>query len=462
VNATADLGRFAPEAWGLSMPLTVSYLRTGLDPTFLQGTDVLAGQLPGLRDTGSSRRRIGITLRKTTPSDNPIVGALIDGTSVRVSHISASDNTVTTSNRLDGIEAGVEVDRPVAPVEVGIVPGFLADALRWLAPRRLEESAFFGRLTDARLRLTPERIGLSTAYVGQESRIWRYERVLQSPLDLDVTPFESPRQGLEAGARVAFRPLESLTARAGVTTGRDVLDPDRATPVALERQALRQAATELGRMSLGWERDRVVTTDAAFRPVIVDWLRPTFSRSSRFGQRRDPATSASLADRSARRPSCSALSTRTAAPPRPSCSTRAPRSAPCSTPRRWTSPADAPDPEAAGAGMGGAGRAPGGDPAAQAHRADLERGRRVPVRSGGDGPRLGVPARPGPHRWRTHPGRRHGGHGAAAGVLPGTVRGPVWVPAPRSPWGTPRATAASTTASSGCATRRTGAGPTSR
>jgi hypothetical protein len=289
VNATADLGRFAPEAWGLSMPLTVSYLRTGLDPTFLQGTDVLAGQLPGLRDTGSSRRRIGITLRKTTPSDNAIVGALIDGTSVRVSHISASDNTVTTSNRLDGIEAGVEVDRPVAPVEVGIVPGFLANALRWLAPRRLEESAFFGRLTDARLRLTPERIGLSTAYVGQESRIWRYERVLESPLDLDVTPFESPRQGLEAGARVAFRPLPSLTARAGVTTGRDVLDPDRATPVALERQALRQAATELGRIPLGWERDRVVTTDAAFRPVIVDWLRPTFSRSSRFGQRRDPA-----------------------------------------------------------------------------------------------------------------------------------------------------------------------------
>jgi hypothetical protein len=289
VNASADLGRFAPEAWGVAMPLTVSYLRTGLDPRFLQGTDVMADQLPGLRDTGSSRRRIGITLRKTTPSNNPIVGVLIDGTALRVSHISASDNTVTSASRLDGIEAGVEMDRPVARVDVGIMPGFIADALRWLAPRRLEESAFFDRMTGARLRLTPERIGLSTAYVGQESRIWRYERVLQSPRDLDVAPFESPRQNLEAGARIAFRPLESLTARAGLTTGRDVLDPHRATPLALEQQALRQASHQLGGMSLGWERDRVVTTDAAYRPVIADWLRPSFSWNSRFAQRRDPA-----------------------------------------------------------------------------------------------------------------------------------------------------------------------------
>jgi hypothetical protein len=203
--------------------------------------------------------------------------------------VTASDATVTSSSRLDAVEAGLDVDRSVANLDMAIVPGFLHGALRFLAPRRLEESAFFGRLTGARLRLTPERVGFSTAYLSHDARVWRYERVLESPSDLDVVPFESPRRALESGARVTFRPLESVTARIGMNTGRDLLDPDRATPLALERQAMHKARGQFGGVEMGWERDRVVTSDAAYRPVIADWIRPSMSWSSRFGQRRTPA-----------------------------------------------------------------------------------------------------------------------------------------------------------------------------
>jgi hypothetical protein len=289
VNATAELGRFAPAAWGLSMPVTVSYLQTGLDPLFLQGTDIRAARLPGLRDTGSSRRRIGFSVRKTTPSDNPVLGALVDGTALRFSHISAADHTATSSSQLDAVEAGIEMDRSVARVDIGLVPGFVETLLRALAPGRLERSRFFDRVTGARLRLTPERIGLSTGYFHQEAEVWRYQRVLQGPSDLDVTPFESPRRNLETAARVAFRPLESLSARIGITTGRDILDPDRATTLPLERDALRRARRDLAGVPMGWESNRVVTTDASFRPFIADWLRPSISWSSRFGQRLDVA-----------------------------------------------------------------------------------------------------------------------------------------------------------------------------
>jgi hypothetical protein len=289
VNATAELGRFAPAEWGVSMPVTMSYLRTGLDPLFLQGTDIPADRLPGLRETGMSRRRVGLTLRRTAASDHPLMAALVDGTTLRVSHLTTSDNSVTTASRLDAVEAGIEVDRPVANLDVGLVPAPIQDALRWLAPRRLEESAFFGRITGARLRFTPERIALSAGYLGQEFRVWRYDRVLQSPRDLDIVPLESPRRALETGARIAFRPLESVTARVGVTTGRDILDPERATPLALEQQALRRATQQVAGMGMGWERDRVVASDAAVRPVVADWLRPSMSWTSRFGQRRDPA-----------------------------------------------------------------------------------------------------------------------------------------------------------------------------
>ncbi|MDX1674851.1 MAG: hypothetical protein R3314_08665, partial [Longimicrobiales bacterium] len=289
VHTTTRLGRLAPEGWGVAMPLTVSYQRTGQDPIFLQGTDIRADRLEGLRETGSSRRRVGVSLRKTTPSSNPVMSALVDGTSVRVGYIGLQENTVTTASRLSGIDGGLEVDRAVANVDVGVVPGFLTRFLRWILPRRVEESAAFERFAGTRLRLTPERVGLSASYVSQEARIWRYSRVLESAGDGAVEPITSPRRTLESGARVALRPLESLTARVGVVTGRDVLEPERATSLPTEREALRRARTEVIGVPIGWERSRVMTADAAYRPRIADWLRPSVGYSSRYGLRRDPS-----------------------------------------------------------------------------------------------------------------------------------------------------------------------------
>jgi hypothetical protein len=289
VQTTAQMGRFAPESWGVAMPVTVSYQRTGLDPIFLPGTDVRADALPGLRETGSSRQRVGVSLRKTTPSSNALVSALVDGTSVRLGYIALRDNTVTTASQLSGVDGGVDVDRAVANVDVDVVPGFVERFLRWLVPRRMEESGFFERLAGTRLRLTPERIGLSASYVKQEARAWRYGNVLESPEDLEVDPIESPRRTLEGSARVAFRPLESLTASMGITTGRDVLQPYRATSQPLERQALRRARVVVAGIPLGWERQRLMTADAAYRPVVADWLRPAVGWSSRYGLRRVPS-----------------------------------------------------------------------------------------------------------------------------------------------------------------------------
>ncbi|HUE77215.1 MAG TPA: hypothetical protein VMM83_04675 [Longimicrobiales bacterium] len=289
VSATAELGRFAPAEWGLAMPLTMNYLRSSLDPLFLQGTDVEADRLHGLRETGSSRRRVGLAVRKTTPSSNPIASALLDGTSLRLGYVAARDATVTTASRLSGVDGGIDIDRRVAEVGLGIVPGFVATMLGWLVPERVEESEFFRRLSGARLRLTPERIGLSLAYSSHDDRVWRYERPLSSPADDSVAPLLSPRRALDGTARLTLRPFESLTAQLGMVSGRDLLEPRRASTRPAEREALRNARTQLAGVSVGWERDRVVSTDIAYRPVIADWLRPSLGWNSRFGQRRDPA-----------------------------------------------------------------------------------------------------------------------------------------------------------------------------
>ncbi len=289
VNTTTELGRFVPASWGVAMPLTVSYLKTDLSPIFLPGTDVRADRLPGLREAGTTRRRVGLSLRKTTPSSHPIVSALVDGTVLHAGHIRSSDATVTTARRIDGFDGGIQVDRRVTDVGVGVLPRFLEGLLRWLAPARVERSAFFDRVTDARLRLTPERVGFSAGYVQQDASVWRYSQVLESPRDLDVRAIESPRRALESGASIALRPLESLTARVGLISDRDVLDPARATPLLAEREALMRARRDIAGVPLGWERGRLMTTDASFRPAIADWLRPSVIWTSRFSQRRDPS-----------------------------------------------------------------------------------------------------------------------------------------------------------------------------
>ncbi|HSH44343.1 MAG TPA: hypothetical protein VK966_00670, partial [Longimicrobiales bacterium] len=283
---TAELGRFAP-ALGLSMPLTVSHYRTSLDPIFLQGTDVRADRLEGLREAGSSRSRVSLSIRKTTPSSNPLVSALVDGTSLRLGYVRARDGTVTTRSRVSGFDGGLDFDRPVARVDVGVMPEFLVSALQWLAPGRVESSEFFQRLTTARLRLTPARVGFSASYLGEDARVWRYERPLRGPVDDSVRALESPRRSLEGSARVTFQPFESLSVQGRLLSGRDLLEPARSTPLALQRQAIREARSELAGLPLGWERDRTVRTDVSFRPTIADWLRPSVDWNSRFGQRRD-------------------------------------------------------------------------------------------------------------------------------------------------------------------------------
>ncbi|MEJ2501924.1 MAG: hypothetical protein P8177_01190, partial [Gemmatimonadota bacterium] len=289
VNTTTELGRLMPASWGVAMPVTVSYLRSDVAPIFLRGTDVPADRLPGLRDSGTSRRRIGMSLRRTTPTSNPVLSALVDGTTLRAGHVSASDATVTTAARLDGYDAGIQVDRSVATVDVGLVPSFLETVLRWLVPGRVEESAFFDRVAGARLRITPERVGLSASYVEQESDVWRYDRVLESPADLDVEPTRSPRRILESGAQVRLRPLTSLTASLGVASGRDLLEPARATPLDAEREALEGAIARVAGVPVGWERDRVMNSELSFRPAVADWLRPRLTWISRFAQSRTPS-----------------------------------------------------------------------------------------------------------------------------------------------------------------------------
>lgn len=289
VATTARLGRLAPESWGLEAPLTVSYERTASDPIFLEGSDVPASRLESLRRTSSVRRRVGLVLRKRSPSDNPVLGALIDGMTVRVGYTSAGGSTLRTESDDRSFDGGLSYDRRIGDVGLDIVPGFLEAALRWLLPAAVEESEAFDRLSDARLRLTPERLNFAASFHNQQSRSFRFGQILRAPEDAEVAPIVSPRQGLDNRASIRFRPFDALTADLSISSSRDLLEPDRATQIEAERRALAAAAGGVGGVDLGWERRRTVASTMAYRPSITDWLRPSVTYSARFGLDRNPS-----------------------------------------------------------------------------------------------------------------------------------------------------------------------------
>jgi hypothetical protein len=288
LGTRAQLDRLLPAAWGLDIPINVSHTRSGQDPSFLSGTDVLAQDLDGLRDTGSGTTTIGMRIAKRTPSANPLLGVVVDGMTLTFGYDAAHTNTITSTNEASGFRGGIDWRKDIGNVAVDILPGFLESALRALVPARVESSDAFQQLIDSRLRLTPERIGFGTNWTRADSRALRYQSILEDTSDLRVTPIESPRRVLENMADVTLRPFDPFTAGLTFRSQRDLLDPERATTDAHQREAIRQATGGIGGTDLGWETNRSMSSSLVIRPVITSWLRPTWSWSNRFGTDRNP------------------------------------------------------------------------------------------------------------------------------------------------------------------------------
>ena len=259
------------------MPLTVSHDRTALDPFFLPNSDVRADRIGGLRTTGSAQTRVSLGFRKRTPSADPIVGALLDGLDAQVGWYRASNGTITSDQRVRGIDARIGYARAPGVRDFGLVPSFLESVLRAVLPSFLEESVL-----GARLRWSPERFSLGTAWNRQNASITRFDRIIELPEDAQALPTLLPRETMETAGELRLRPIPSLTADITVLTDRDLLDPDQAVTDPALRALLERERGGLPGIDLGWETHRDLRTRVTFRPQLVPWLRHDVTWSTRY------------------------------------------------------------------------------------------------------------------------------------------------------------------------------------
>jgi hypothetical protein len=284
VNSTLELGRVAPEGWGISIPVTVAYTRLSQDPTFLAQSDVRVDQVRGLRKTGVSEARVEVGLRKTTPIGSRFLDPVLGGLSLRAGYSRSRASTTTLESRGSGLDARAEYFHLVAPRGFPLIPGFAEGVVRKLFPEGWEES-----LLEARFRWTPERIRMGTLYTRRDREALRFEQILVVPEDSLVTPTRSPGEALETTAEISFRPLESVTAEVTFFSIRDLLSPEDAIQDSRVHPLLEAERTGPDFLDLGWEINRALRTRFGLRPSLASWLRTDFSVATDYTTDRNAA-----------------------------------------------------------------------------------------------------------------------------------------------------------------------------
>ncbi len=284
VNSTLQLGRFAPAPWGLEIPLTVQHTSTGLDPFFLPQSDIQAGEIPNLRETGSRRTRVQMAFRKRTPTASTIGSILLDGLDARLGYASAQSTTVTSSSLSSGLDGAIGYGRVLDARELDYIPSFLEPVIRFLFPRQLEE-----QILASRLRWTPDRFSLRATYNRQDNEAFRFEQILELPRDSIVSATLSPREGLETTADLSLRPFASLTASLAIAETRDLLPPAESIRDTVAQGVIAEERSRFLGLDVGWETNRVVRTQLGWRPSVTDWLRFDLGMNTSYRSDRNPS-----------------------------------------------------------------------------------------------------------------------------------------------------------------------------
>jgi hypothetical protein len=271
LTSSVAVDRWLPSDWGLDLPVTLEHTRAAQAPVLLASSDVRADRIEELRSTEARQTRLGASLRKRTRSANGAIGFLVDGLDARASYGTAEGSTVTTEHESETLDAGVGWVREPAAREIGLVPDFAEGIVRTILPGFLED-----KVADARLRLTPERVSLGTSYFQQDSRIFRYQRIVYAAEDDQAVATSAPREFVQMAADVRLRPLEPLTANLRLLSVRDLLSPWKAVTDPEVERLVEAERFQLAGVDLGWETARTLRTDLGFRPTLLSWLQNDF------------------------------------------------------------------------------------------------------------------------------------------------------------------------------------------
>lgn len=284
VEARLGLQQLLPAGWGLSVPFVVRHTVSGADPLYLPRSDILAADLPDLRQQRASATAVEIAVRRSVRGERALERWLWDPLSLYARRESGSTVASLASARFTYRAAEVAYDARPDAVTVAGAPRFLVRLVEGL-PRWLRESAFGRALRTSRLRLNPIQVRARSRLTDDETERLAYRVPVALARDTAVRSLSSAMHTWRNEVGIEFRPYQSFGFGASLASTRDLRDYGDSTVMG---RLLGRERGELAGANIGFERSRTLNTRLDMAPPLASWLRPRFRYSGDFWFTRDP------------------------------------------------------------------------------------------------------------------------------------------------------------------------------
>ncbi len=277
------LERLGLDRLGLTAPLNIQVAQSSDDPYLLSGTDVLAGELSGLRRPHGTQTSYSLALRRSRRGTLWWQRWFVDNLGLTGSWSSGSSTTQLSENSTSLGTLGADYTALPPPRTMRWLPGFL---VRWLQALPVLKSTELVRgLDQARLRWSPATIRLGSGFSHAVSDFASYSVPIVTESDTLFTKVHTISAAFRNQAGVELRPFESTTLGVDVASTRDLRDYGDTTTMGL---LTRQSSQRLAGLNVGFEHDRSVSARFSYTPPLFTWLRPRLAIASNFSLNRDP------------------------------------------------------------------------------------------------------------------------------------------------------------------------------
>ena len=281
--STVQLAKLMPDAWGLSIPLTIEHTRTREDPFYVSRSDIRADALAGLRRPQGNSTTLRASLRRSRRGERTWERMLLDPVSVTVLRQTAGTTAQLSDASTRNRQVGFGYLNPPGAQTIAL-PRFLTGMVAAL-PRWLRESEFGRSLSNARIRWNPYSVRFASLLTDNRTDRTAFRVPVLLPGDGAVLPLSSIMNTWRNDAGIDLRPFNSLVLRADYSRTQDLQHYSDTTSLGRVLEGERESF--LGR-DAGFERARSLTTALSVSPAVGRWLRPRATFSSSFAFNRDP------------------------------------------------------------------------------------------------------------------------------------------------------------------------------
>jgi hypothetical protein len=275
VSTNWRLERFLPVSLGLSIPLSVTYNRSDVNPQLLTGTDIRGEALSGLRTPHSWTSSYNLAVRRSSRGHSWLIRGLIDPlylTGVLTTGRSRTELSDASGDSYSGVLGyNLQLQRRGPKLPFG---GLVKKLPKWI-----RESEGGKALSSATLSLVPSTVRWSSGLSRNRADNSLYTVPVRRPEDASVQPTVSLTHLWQNTAGLTWQPLGMLSLTGDLTSTRDLRVYADSTSLGRLAYAERRF---LAGIPVGVERDRSLTTALALTPRLSSWLRPRFTSSSSF------------------------------------------------------------------------------------------------------------------------------------------------------------------------------------